>query len=366
MKNRIFFLLLLVCAFLPASSQDTAAVSGIRFEDLSLREAMAKAKTEGKKVFVDCYTQTCGPCKYMMKNIFPLKECGDYFNPRYVSLARDMNVGEGPEMGRKYEVGIYPTFLIINPDGTLYCKEIGAVRLNSKVSFVEKMKRAVERTELAVKYDAGERDGQLVRRYAELLRESGDRKADEVVNDYLLSMTVDELCREDNWQMMVTDVRSPEAPVFRRLLDERETFGERLGRKTVEDKLLAVYKDEFDMYKKMGMDFARRIQDLSLLEKEGCGRARPLAECMTLRWIIDGKQKGRMAEIVAILERLGSLPTDKDRMAVIRELSGFERVADTRLRAKACKALEKNRKSMSEADSAATAKTISRISPDRQ
>ena len=73
-------------------AQNSISNRGILFEDISFKEALAKAKAEGKKVFIDCYTQTCGPCKYMMKNIFPLQECGDYFNPKFVSLTRDMDI----------------------------------------------------------------------------------------------------------------------------------------------------------------------------------------------------------------------------------------------------------------------------------
>ena len=40
-----------------------AYADGIVFHDMTLPEAQAKAKEEGKLVFVDCYTPWCGPCK---------------------------------------------------------------------------------------------------------------------------------------------------------------------------------------------------------------------------------------------------------------------------------------------------------------
>ena len=72
MKKKIIFLIFsLFNILLPIMAQDSISNRGILFEDISFKEALAKAKAEGKKVFIDCYTQTCGPCKYMMKNIFP-------------------------------------------------------------------------------------------------------------------------------------------------------------------------------------------------------------------------------------------------------------------------------------------------------
>ena len=44
---------------------------GINFEKLTLEEALIKAKTENKYVFVDCYTTWCGPCKRMTEFVFP-------------------------------------------------------------------------------------------------------------------------------------------------------------------------------------------------------------------------------------------------------------------------------------------------------
>lgn len=357
------------CFFLPMMAQESStempSSKGIQFEDLSLKDALAKAQAEGKKVFVDCYTQTCGPCKYMMKNIFPLEECGDYFNPRYVSLTRDMNVGEGPEMGKKYGVGIYPTFLIINPDGTLYCKEIGAVRLNSQITFVEKMKRAVERTELEKRYEAGERDGNLIRRYAELLKGSGNLKAEKVINDYLTPMTVEGLCESENWKLFETEVTSPDSPAFRKFFENRSAFENILGKATVENKLISTYKEEFSMYKMMGMDFAKRISDLEILEKENVPQASSLAKCMTIRWIINEKLTQRIPEITGILQQLKSLPSDADRMTIIKELSSFERVASTAQRLKACQALRTIQKEMSEENAKEIAKVITRISPNK-
>lgn len=344
--------------------QDTIANKGIRFEDLTLQEALDKAKAEGKKVFVDCYTQTCIPCKYMMKNIFPLEECGDYFNPRYVCITRDMNAGEGPEMGKKYEVGLYPTFLIINPDGTLYCKEMGAVMLNSKVTFVEKMKCAVECAELAKRYEAGERDVTMVDRYLELLKGSGSMKTAEVVNDYLMPMSIDELCQEANWAKLSADVNSPDAPIFRRLLDNREKFESILGRQAVEGKLMTTYQNEFNMYKMMGMDFDKRIADLETLDKAGYKQARTLAYCMTVRQIINEKQQNRCNDIVSLLQRLKPLLTDEACVAVVKELSSFERVASTAQRQKACAALRSLQKQLS-APSAIIEKAIARISPNK-
>ena len=63
---------------------------GVNFEQLSLKDALAKAAKEGKQVFVDCYTSWCGPCKKLAREVFPQPEVGKVLNARFINLQIDM------------------------------------------------------------------------------------------------------------------------------------------------------------------------------------------------------------------------------------------------------------------------------------
>lgn len=123
----------------------TEATEGMKFYDITLQEALDKAKAEGKKVFIDCYTKKCVPCKKMAQNIFPLKVCGDYFNPNYICIMKDMEEGEGIDIAKKFGVMIYPTYLILNSDGTLFTQAFAAIQDGEK--FIAKMKEIVAEAE---------------------------------------------------------------------------------------------------------------------------------------------------------------------------------------------------------------------------
>ena len=85
------------------------------FQHLTLGEAVAKAKAEGKMVFVDLYTSWCVPCKMMADKIFPDPKLGEFMNEKFVCVKYDTEKEEaGKVLAGKYSVLAYPTFLILN------------------------------------------------------------------------------------------------------------------------------------------------------------------------------------------------------------------------------------------------------------
>ena len=106
----------------------TAGIEGIVFASGSLNDALAQAKTEGKMVFVDCYTSWCGPCKMLAKQTFPDKSVGNFFNPRFVSLQIDMEKGEGVELAKRWGVDAYPTMIVLDADGNVKGRIVGFLR----------------------------------------------------------------------------------------------------------------------------------------------------------------------------------------------------------------------------------------------
>ena len=98
----------------------SAAAQGVNFvEGKTLSEVEAQAQAEGKLVFVDCYTEWCGPCKMMATREFVKKEAGDYFNAKFVNFKIDMEKGEGPQVAKQYDVNAFPTFVVIDPNGKI-------------------------------------------------------------------------------------------------------------------------------------------------------------------------------------------------------------------------------------------------------
>ena len=89
-KILLSFLLIFIC-------MTWGFAQGIKFETGTWSEMLAKAKTENKLVFVDVYTQWCGPCKNVAKNVFPQQKLGDVYKElekRYGYVVDDSEKGD--------------------------------------------------------------------------------------------------------------------------------------------------------------------------------------------------------------------------------------------------------------------------------
>jgi len=108
---------------------------GIKFFHGTWEEALKKAKTEGKHIFLDAYAVWCGPCKLMARQTFPKKDVGEYFNSHFINVKMDMERGEGLALSKKYEIKAYPTLLIINHKGDEVGRTLGYKKPTGLIGF---------------------------------------------------------------------------------------------------------------------------------------------------------------------------------------------------------------------------------------
>lgn len=115
-----------------------AQAGGIRFVNGSNWKALlSQAKSQGKLIFVDCYASWCGPCKLMESKVYSVDSVAAYFNEHFICIMIQMDTttkdeadikqwyADAHDIGHKYRVDAYPTFLFISPEGELVHKGLG-------------------------------------------------------------------------------------------------------------------------------------------------------------------------------------------------------------------------------------------------
>lgn len=162
---------------------------GIKFEHGTLNEALQKAKSENKLVFIDGYAVWCGPCKKMAATVFTEDEVGAYYDKHFVALKVDVERGEGPSIKRKYGITALPGYVFLDPDGNVVYRFSASM---STQKFLEQVRLAVDFAKdsnsagrLAEKYESEKNNEIFLSLYLQKLKESKSTDYTDVLEQYL-------------------------------------------------------------------------------------------------------------------------------------------------------------------------------------
>ena len=260
-----------IILFLSVSLFALSLVAQTNFRDITYKEALAAAKAEKKLVFIDFYTSWCGPCKMMMKNIFPLKEVGNYLNSKFVCIKIDAEKGEGPELAKRYQVKAYPTFVAINPAEEILMTKVGG----SGSGFIGSIDRLIDPDKtperMKQRYESGERTADLISAYAGLKmeevyknRQPDMTKKDEafkMVQDYFDGLKDKERLAEENLFIYTSYTESPADAIARYMIANRDKFAPAI-KNDISDRIKELYKMDVLNYLTARVPFNQQQYDI--------------------------------------------------------------------------------------------------------
>ena len=209
---------------------------GIQFFEGTWKEAIELANKEDKLIFVDAYTTWCGPCKKMARDIFPMKEAGDFYNANFINMKMDMEKGEGRTIRTKYNVSAFPTFLFVNGSGELQYTSKGAKPIERFISMgQEALKRFDNSGQFADKYEEGDRSPELLRKYAAALAKANKPEAPKVANEYI--RTKPDFSTPDNLNFLYDATVYADSRIFSLFVKNKTAIAAQKGEEAVADKI---------------------------------------------------------------------------------------------------------------------------------
>lgn len=221
----------------------------ILFEQGTTQDVFAKARVTNRLIFVDCFTEWCVPCKGMAATVFTKDSVADFFNKTFINVKMDMEKGEGPVYLKKYKVGAFPTYLLLDAQGNLVYKFIGGM---SADSFLLCIKRGLDPRNKVVlmnqQYAGGNRSKPFLRDYIKLKIEMQEIKEAQMLSDeYFNMLTPEEKVLPDNWYLFGENryelyLSSVGSVNFDYLAGHWKSFVENNGKQTVELKLGNTYR----------------------------------------------------------------------------------------------------------------------------
>ena len=226
------------------------------FRSITDDDALAAAKAENKLVFIDFYTDWCGPCRRMAREIFPQQQVGDYMNQRFVCIKLNAEK-EGKELAKLYQIKAYPTFIAIDADKKVIFTKVGGGEAKEFIDEIDRMidpERTPER--MKARYEAGERTPGLISSYVAYLKAEVQKQRnkkplldqiDTMVHDYFHELTDTGKLSRENLFLYTDYVRSVNDEIAQYMVAHRNDFDEQ-SRKEVNQTIERLYYMEIYNY----------------------------------------------------------------------------------------------------------------------
>lgn len=238
MKRLNRFLLLLAVAYsCSVYGQDNEG--GIRFEKSSWKEILNMAVAQNKLVFVDFYTDWCGPCLNMAENVFTRPDVGFFYNEHFVCAKINAESEEGSKLAQQYMVHLYPTYCFIDPNTQEVAHRSSSTQ--TPEIFIKTGKNALvptKRSSYLIKaYAEGDRSKQLLLDYIEYQISIHKQKLTEMAFDQLVAQG-NTLRDRAVWDVFVAGIRGL-SPYLQEVSDHYAEYCRLYSKAEVDAKLFA-------------------------------------------------------------------------------------------------------------------------------
>ncbi len=187
-------IILICCCFIYSN----AFSQGIHFDSslTSWDEVLKKAEKLNRPVFVDVYTDWCGPCKIMDKEIFTKDSVGLFFNEHFLSVKINAEKGMGVSFTETNHVNAFPSFFFFSPEGEILLAGLGfmpeATILQVGANALDNRKNGISLRNFQSKIATGNYDADYLLKYIKKLSSVGSANS-LIIEQYLKIIPKDSL-----------------------------------------------------------------------------------------------------------------------------------------------------------------------------
>lgn len=221
----------------------SAIGQGISFFKGSYQEAVATAAANGKMVFIDFYTEWCGPCKLMAKEVFTDKKVGEYYNKKFVAIQLNAEDPVNRSIVKQFKVKAYPTLAYVQPDGKLVMIRTGALPIDEflktgKIATGEELSFE----ELYTKYKSSKNDLMLLQQVLKeapafiqmqegIEQEKWDSRIHKLYDEYIKQKMGPELINKTDYNIILSfhDNTKESDPLIDFIFKNLETYHKEMG-----------------------------------------------------------------------------------------------------------------------------------------
>ncbi len=206
---------------------------GVSFKKINLAEALFLAKKENKKILIDFYTDWCGPCKWMDKNVFTDDSLAATVAKSFIPVKAD-GEDKNLDINKQFKISAFPTFLFLNQKGEILYKFVGK---RTKEAFTEELLHALN-PELQIctfqnKYNAGKRDSAFLFKYGNLLKKQ-HMPVRKISAEYLEMIGEENWAKTENINFLLSTQKLYDSPYFKYIVNNKSDLEEIVDKKALD------------------------------------------------------------------------------------------------------------------------------------
>mgnify|MGYP001167333083 CR=1 FL=1 len=201
---------------------------GIQFFKGSWSQLLQTAKQQNKIIFVDVYTDWCGPCKEMDRSVFTAKLVGNKYNNGFLSYKLNAEKGEGIQLAEDFNVNGFPTFLYLNSRGDLLYRFSGFMEPDQLNAAADKAitinADSMTIGVMEADFKQGNREPVFMRNFIRRLRKL-KLNNNQVMEVYYKSLSLQELAADSTISFFATNLSNTHTPVLGYIMEKYSTLG---------------------------------------------------------------------------------------------------------------------------------------------
>ena len=231
--------------------------NGINFTEITSPEewnaAFEKAKNENKLVFADAYTNWCGYCHKLDKEVYTDEKVINYFNDTFINLKFDAESAFGSQLAKHYGVEGYPTLLFLTSSKEVLELIGGFVPAPTLMAYGKQtLERYEKLPELEAKYANLSITKEERLELIGALEAVNPEKAQEVAQKHIAALTTDDYKSvETLWLLARFENQISGAP-YQYITSHKKHIIEWHGEKEYKDYIKAAYNDNLQLSIKYG------------------------------------------------------------------------------------------------------------------
>lgn len=260
MKHLIFAIFLLVLSQVRVVK---AQENGIQFFNGTWDQAVEKSKKENKKIFLDTYIPSCGPCKILRDSTFKLAAVADYYNANFINVSLDMQQPENFSLHNRYAINVFPDLLYFKPGGFLIDRITGKPSGEELVSKAKSIVNSNSTVTLEEQFEkGGYRDSVFLRKYlAYAIENYNPANYQFILDDIIKIEGEDALYRKMYWDILGAATTGSKAGIF--LAMNHDKFAKIYGTDAVDEKISSMYLNI-----RVLNDYQENLRDVNIRETD--------------------------------------------------------------------------------------------------